>query len=66
MLHTKAYNAEGRPSTERLMANAPHKEITLQEDHLQNTSGIMLNTKNIPLKEDHLQNTSGLMLHTKT
>jgi hypothetical protein len=60
------HNFEGGPSTEHLWVNAPHKNITLKEDHLQNTSGLTLHTKNITLKKDHLQNTSGLMLHTKT
>jgi hypothetical protein len=39
------HNFEGKPSTEHLRVDAPHKDITLKEDHQQNTSGLMLHTK---------------------
>jgi hypothetical protein len=42
---TQGHNFEGEPSTEHFRVDAPHKDITLKEDHLQNTSGLMLNTK---------------------
>jgi hypothetical protein len=40
MLHTK-HNFEGKLSTEHPCANAPHKNIILKEDHLQNIFGLM-------------------------
>jgi hypothetical protein len=42
---TQKHIFEEGPSTEHPWANAPHKNITLKEDHLQNTSGLMLHTK---------------------
>jgi hypothetical protein len=35
----------GGPTTENPWTNATHKDITLKEDQLQNTSELMLNTK---------------------
>ena len=42
---TQKHNSERGPSTEHIWTNSWHKNITLKEDHLQNTSGIMLHTK---------------------
>jgi hypothetical protein len=50
----------GRTNYRTPRANAPHKNITLKEDQLQNTSGLMLHT-DIILKEDHPRNISVLI-----
>jgi hypothetical protein len=42
---TQAHYFEEEPSTEHPWTNAPYKNITLKEDHLQNTSGLILLTK---------------------
>jgi hypothetical protein len=44
LLHTK-HNFEEGPSTEHIWTNSPHKNITLKENHLQNTYGVILHTK---------------------